>query len=193
MDGDRPDAVHDGLRPRCRQPGTPSRGWYPELCFRGAVRRDKGQKRPPCGECPPTLAPGTQVSASREATPAFCPCRPRFPPPHSARAACERPPEGLRSGPRQFCFQRFAPRNPPLAPHLGPDSRLFRPFPSHPFEARSMSLLRVEILRWDADRDCRLIQQRRGIKVYIYALIGSWIGLRYRRGRRGWRSKVLTK
>ena len=46
----------------------------------GAVRRDKGQKRPPVGNVR-RLWPQEfgQAFASREATPAFCPCRPKFP------------------------------------------------------------------------------------------------------------------
>ena len=76
--------------------------------------------------------------------------------------------------PRPFCGShppRVGPQSlqgvvaiSPLASHPGPDSRPFRPFPSHLFEARSTSLLGVEILRWGAGRVSCFDQQRRQLK-----------------------------
>ena len=55
----------------------------------------------------------------------------------------------------------------PHAPHSGPDDGPFRPSLPHRFEVRSTLLLGVEILRWEACRDHRSVQQRRRSKVYI--------------------------
>ena len=139
--------------------------FVPRIPLQRAVRRDKGQKRPPYGEYPPTLAPGIRSGLRlQRGNPGLLSLSSQIAPPHSARAACEGPLRACNPD-RGSSVQRFSPMNLPLVPHPGPDSRPFMPFPSHPFEARSTSLLRVEILRWDVNRDCRLVQQRRGSKV----------------------------
>ena len=55
----------------------------------------------------------------------------------------------------------------PHTPHPGPESDIYRPSPPHRLEARSTSLLGMAISRWEACRDRRSVQQRRGSKVYI--------------------------
>ena len=111
----------------------------------GAVRRDKGQKRPPCGECPPTLAPGTRSGLPppvRQPRP-FVPVVPEFP-----RLT---PPGQLVSGLLRICdpgrgssaFSALRRGTPHLYPTQGLIVVPFSPFPFRPFEARSTSLLGV--------------------------------------------------